>query len=75
MRIAPNNSLPATHFIEVWRTPVFYVYIYVYEKRKPITFFKRCLDATVASRGKTIAIFKIRENKLPTLHNFKQTKT
>lgn len=71
-RIAPNNNLPATHFIEVFHSP---------KKRrfqksniedcKIISHLQYELNRTViTSCLYTIAIFRIRENKLPTLHKF-----
>ena len=69
-RIAPNNQLPATHFIEVWKGD----------------FSKRAIQAPIEnindieflisggydniSYGTTVAIFRIRENQLPTKHKF-----
>ena len=56
-RIAPNNQLPATYIIEVWRagqaTPVRYFL-------NSVKYFSNNISE------KTIAIFRIRENKLPT---------
>lgn len=60
-RIAPNNSLPATHFIEVWKASA----------NSPTRYFlERIKDSPIYLASNTIAIFRIRENKLPTLHNF-----
>ena len=69
-RIAPNNSLPATHFIEVYD---FKVYDYCEYTKNPLEIFdiEDSLFLTEVLGGKTVAIFKIRKNKLPTLHNFK----
>lgn len=66
-RIAPNNNLPATHFIEV------YIHKNIgYQQDEPegIETIVDTLTWTVKTNHKTIAIFRIRENKLPTLHNF-----
>lgn len=70
-RIAPNNNLPATHFIEVF-------YDDFGEKiidKNPLQlgFFdtlEKVLDDHPLSKIIPIAIFRIRENKLPTLHKF-----
>jgi len=65
-RIAPNNQLPATHFIEV--------YCASYETEcndlKSIDYLQNDLKLTIAFGFTTIAIFRIRENKLPTKHKF-----
>lgn len=68
-RIAPNNNLPATHFIEVWKHKSF--------KDLQISDCYEIQDIDELIAGftktinyKTIAIFRIRENKLPTLHKF-----
>ena len=66
-RIAPNNQLPATHFIEVWKGATPKIYNASMEK---IKYLSNCLDATKSLCYKTIAIFRIRENKLPTKHKF-----
>ena len=66
-RIAPNNSLPATHFIECFYDDTFYRIV----DEKPLSFktatpffdWDNCIETPVY-------IFRIRENKLPTLHNF-----
>lgn len=65
-RIAPNNQFPATHFIEVWKGK----YKTHTEWQEPIWFFNYKVKATLEIGGKTIAIFRIRENKLPTKHKF-----
>lgn len=65
-RIAPNNQLPATHFIEVWKGQ----YDYYLGNLNDIFFLNDNLIATAFANGKTIAIFRIRENKLPTKHKF-----
>lgn len=71
-RIAPNNNLPATHFIEVWKP-------YGKSVHRPILpqdcmeieSFDRGLNYTKSKQNlHTYAIFRIRENKLPTLHKF-----
>lgn len=71
-RIAPNNTLPATHFIEVWRGIKGNAYQGFIMR---LSNFSSTLDGTRRSGCKTIAIFRIRENKLPTLHNFKSQTT
>jgi len=65
-RIAPNNQLPATHFIEVWKTPTSEsgtfngkIHLIKYFELVPISIL-----------WPTVAIFRIRENKLPTKHKF-----
>ena len=70
MRIAPNNNFPATHFIEVYD---FGSYDITESTAYPlgIISLESALFMTKALFGKTIAIFRIRENKLPTLYNFK----
>lgn len=65
-RIAPNNNLPATHFIEVWSN-----LFRTHQDDEP--YQMNVLQNSLALNDNelsTIAIFKIRENKLPTLHNF-----
>ena len=67
-RIAPNNQYPATHFIEV------------FVSGKPLDWYNvrdiEVLDDDLSVTGHTscplhtIAIFRIRENKLPTKHKF-----
>ena len=66
-RIAPNNQLPATHFIGVsvdndgvwYRFPL------------PIGRLSSEIKYTESQSGcNVIAIFRIRENKLPTKHKF-----
>ena len=67
-RIAPNNNLPATHFIEVWSNGIYENRSRFPEKISKLSFH---LNATkFRDNIKTIAIFRIRENKLPTLHKF-----
>lgn len=66
-RIAPNNNLPATHFIDIFKTPSG---IRKQDKR-PISFNKlEPFGLNYKGDCIPIAIFRIRENKLPTLHNF-----
>ena len=65
-RIAPNNQFPATHFVEVWKGK----YRTHTKRPKPIWYFNSKVKATLEIGGKTIAIFRIRENKLPTKHKF-----
>lgn len=60
-RIAPNNQLPATHFIEVWKAPEDSVVRYFFLTANTFADMPTC---------NTIAIFRIRENKLPTKHKF-----
>lgn len=65
-RIAPNNQLPATQFIEVWETPE-----RTEQDGSPHEMW--VLSYSLALNDdymQTIAIFRIRENKLPTKHNF-----
>ena len=67
-RIAPNNQLPATHFIEVFVSgkPLDWYnvrYIEVLDDDLSVTEHTSC-------PLHTIAIFRIRENKLPTKHKF-----
>lgn len=66
-RIAPNNQLPATNFVEVYKHTD-----YGYEQCtcNTIDVMGFSLDFTYMCGHKTIAIFKIRENKLPTKHKF-----
>ncbi|HJV19311.1 MAG TPA: hypothetical protein VJ552_05480 [Sediminibacterium sp.] len=76
-RIAPNNALPATHFIEVFKgkreTNQEYVK-YWSDTYRLLCNEIRSLDQSLAKSNeykyKTIAIFRIRENKLPTKHKF-----
>lgn len=68
-RIAPNNQLPATHFVEVWKYYVSKEFDMTY-KPYPIEELIHHLEDTIHYRHKTIAIFRIRENKLPTKHKF-----
>ena len=60
-RIAPNNQLPATHYIPM------YSYqngkTVIYDRRKKIGFY----DFRISIPS---AIFRIRQNKLPTKHKF-----
>jgi len=61
--IATNNQLPATHFIEVWKGGTQKIHNSSMEE---IKYLSNCLHATKVLCYKTIAIFRIRENKLPT---------
>lgn len=66
-RIAPNNQLPATHFIEVWRG--------LFRKTHngdigEIEVIDNYLESTQSLGYRTIAVFKIRCNIVPTKHNF-----
>ena len=65
-RIAPNNQFPATHFIEVWKKPTSgsstfngKIHLIKYFELVPIDIL-----------WPTIAIFRIRQNQLPTKHKF-----
>lgn len=71
-RIAPNNSLPATHFIEVWGDSLNKIkFIFDNPMIEKIDLLQEELQYTSECLGLyTIAIFRIRENKLPTIHNF-----
>ncbi len=75
--VAPNNAYPATHFIEIWKNDL------IDEKRNdlkykfneldcyPIQELEEVLaDTANTLTYKTVAIFKIRENKTSTLHQF-----
>ena len=66
-RIAPNNNLPATHFIEHWKSTFG---TYKIEPVKKVSSLGYHLSRTEMFGFTTIAIFRIRENKLPTLHKF-----
>lgn len=67
-RIAPNNQLPATHFIEVWKGISQGLHI---EHIIPINLMDDLISGDGTNMyGTTIAIFRIRENKLPTKHKF-----
>lgn len=68
-RIAPNNQLPATHFIEVWKGLSDVLHR---DNIRPISIIEQSIsgDGTFMY-GKTIAIFRLRENKLSTKHKFK----
>ena len=78
-RIAPNNTLPATHFIEVYSNGIT---TNQEDGLKNPTW--KCVNIiemgelgyeisrTLKTRNLyTVCLFRIRENKLPTLHNFK----
>lgn len=80
-RIAPNNQLPATHFIEVYKSTVFGTTNQQDAVKNPswinlVEIFKIDELDFELRRTKslgyvvTTAIFRIRENKLPTKHNF-----
>ncbi|OYY99550.1 MAG: hypothetical protein B7Y37_13750 [Sphingobacteriia bacterium 28-36-52] len=59
-RIAPNNQFKAEYIIEVWKghkDTLYFEYPAWYFKFPPSSF-------------KTLAVFKVRQNKLPTKHNF-----
>lgn len=64
---APNNQFPATHFIEVWRGVKGNTYQGFIIR---LIHFNSTVEHTRYAGGKTIAIFRIRENKLPTKHDF-----
>jgi hypothetical protein len=68
-RIAPNNQLPATHYVEVYDFKE-YDYCEYSENPLPINNLNVSLRLTSALFGETIAIFRIRENKLSTKHKF-----
>ena len=68
-RIAPNNQLPATHFIEAFNWEKGDELEYSPKPRK-ICDIDLCLALTKNMGGTTIAIFRIRQNKLPTKHKF-----
>lgn len=65
-RIAPNNQLPATHFIEVYVSgkPLDWYHV------RYIELLPDDLESTLHTSLYTIAIFRIRENKLSTKHKF-----
>lgn len=66
-RIAPNNQLPATHFVEMYNDGYEWNYSY-----KPVPIKNIIIGIGISNMlgFKTIAIFRIRENKLPTKHKF-----
>lgn len=60
-RIAPNNQYEPTYYIEVWRAG----------RETPTRYFLNSMKYFSGQIScKTIAIFKIRENRIPTKHNF-----
>lgn len=64
--IAPNNQFPATHFIEVWKSSTGRLF---YSKTNlNIKQFNTITGVTKAEGHKTIAIFKIRPNRVPCKH-------
>ena len=65
-RIAPNNQLPATHFVEVWKGNYGNTNIDIL---KEISDLRHSIEASAKQKG-TICVFLIRENKLPTKHKF-----
>lgn len=72
-KIAPNNNLPATHFIEVWKNKSIKDYWIAFDETD--CYEIQDIDELIAVDTKTlnyetIAIFRIRENKLPTIHKF-----
>ena len=76
-RIAPNNQLPATHFIEMYSDGGFtnqqkdLMYNKFSVEVLPINILSDDLKYTEKHPIiYTIAIFRIRENKLPTKHKF-----
>lgn len=77
-RVAPNNAYPATHFIEIWRHKTADTRWYKWYKFDafdcdPIQELEEVLADTANSFNyKTVAIFKIRENKTSTLYQFNQ---
>lgn len=77
-RIAPNNQLPATHFIEVWtdgettnQQNIIEMEDDAIETPNLIALLSTNLHQTAVTPSLyTIAIFRIRENKLTTKHKF-----
>lgn len=71
-QIAPNNNIPATHFIEVWHTPTAKKFQNSNESdcKEMDEFDYEITRSYQSPLITTIAIFRIRENKLPTKHNF-----
>ncbi len=66
-RIAPNNRLPATHFVQVWKGEQCVHYC----SPKHISVLHSNVTKVLKYGSfKTIAVFHIRENKLPTNHKF-----
>lgn len=66
-QIAPNNQIPATHFVEVYK----HKYCGYAERRcNTIDRINVSMDFTYMRGHDTIAVFHIRENKLPTKHKF-----
>ena len=66
-QIAPNNQYEASHFIEVWRG--------LFRKThngdiSEIEDIDSYLESTQLLGYRTIAVFKIRCNIVPTKHNF-----
>lgn len=60
-RIAPNNQYEPTYYIEVWRAG----------KGIPTMYFLNHMDYFSEQISyKTICVFKIRPNQIPTKHNF-----
>ena len=75
-RVAPNNQFPATHFIEIWKHKIDEKRInLIYRFDETDCHFIQELDEVLADTAntinyKTVAIFKIRLNQLPTLTKF-----
>lgn len=72
-RVAPNNALPATHFIEIWKHTNRNHYWIPFDETDcyPIQELDEVLADTANTLNyKTVAIFKVRENKGPTLTKF-----
>lgn len=72
MRIAPNNSLPATHFIEVWKGSDSEIHCPLSEEDcLEVELIDRSLNYTKSRINlHTYAIFYIRKNELKTKHDF-----
>lgn len=76
-RIAPNNQLPATHFIEVYSDGCTTnmqdrISLSYHKPYSPfdMEYLDRNLRKTKQVNLYTVCLFRIRENKLPTKHNF-----
>ena len=60
-RIAPNNQFEAECFIEVWKPSTLLEAKYLKYHNENFLF---------PPSSQTLAVFKVRENKLPTKHKF-----
>lgn len=67
-RIAPNNQLPATHFMVSYKHTV--LGYYKNGSLMKIDLLDNYIKISKVHLRETIAIFRIRENKLPTKHKF-----